>query len=229
MSITWCMVCGSRHSPEARCPGIEVGTGAEFTAWRVSVETPRGIQGYAVLLAPAGNLWRARILTFPNVMWTIPGGGCSMKFVGRTADEAEAPAVAFIRRHCAERSYLMRDELEPLPDGYVARGPACGADAIGLDPRFDRALPVRFGLNRPNVVGSTGNISRAGLFVATPRPLAEGAFAGMLLELEHCKVPLRGSVIWQRLLRQPGRDAGMGLELLDPPRIYLRYLDALAA
>jgi hypothetical protein len=229
VSISWCRLCGSSHPRDARCPGIEVPTGPEFAAWRVSVETPRGIQGYAVLLAPAGNQWRARILTFPNVMWTIPGGGCSMKFVGRTADEAEAPAVAFIRRHCAERSYLMRDELEPLPDGVLARGPAHGVDAIVLDPRFERALPVRFGLNRPSVVGSTGNMSRAGLFVATQRPLVEGAFAGMLLELEHCKVPLRGSVIWQRLLRQPGRDPGMGLELLDPPRIYLRYVDALAA
>lgn len=225
-TLCWCGRCGTEHPEDARCPTETEPDGLETPVWRITVETPRGPQGYGVLVSAVGQRWRARILTYPNVMWTVPGGGSSIKFFGRTAEDAERQAVAFIRRHCAERSYLMRDELEPLDLGPGGPRVAAGARDVRF-PRFDRRLPVRYGLNRPTLDGKTVNISESGLFVATRRPLIEGTLAGLLLELEHCKVPLRGSVVWNRIVPSFGRDAGMGLVLLQPPTIYLRYIKAL--
>lgn len=229
MTLAWCALCGIEHPTDARCPaGLEAG-GDETIAWRVTVETPRGMQGYAVLVAAVGERWRARILTFPNVMWTVPGGGSSIKFFARTPQEAERQAIAFIRAHCAGRSYVVRDELEPLLSGVVPEVRLRSEDSPLVDPRFHRSLPVQFGVSRPTVVAKTVNISAGGLFVATARPLVEGMLAGLLLELEHCKVPLRGAVIWKRELPTLGRDPGMGLSLLSPPTIYVRYVQALGS
>ena len=226
MSIDWCACCGTEHAAESGCPRVSEISNSEVPVWRVAVETPRGIDGYGVLVAPMGNSWRARILTYPNVMWTVPGGGSSIKFVGRTPEEAERLAVAFIRRHCGERSYVMRDELEALPDNHAILD-AGKKYPTHADPRFQRKLPVRFGEARPTIVGKTGNLSETGLFVHTRHPLVEGVLAGLLLELEHCKLPLRAQVVWQRVLPEPGREPGMGLELLKPPKIYVRYVQAL--
>jgi hypothetical protein len=186
------------------------------------------MQGFGVLVAAAGERWRARILTYPNVLWTVPGGGSSIKFYARSVEEVERKAIAFIRQHCAVRSYVLRDELQPVGlDEFLRAHPGDPADAVVREPRFRRVLPVRFGLSRPTVIGRTGNLSESGLFVTTPHPLGEGALAGLLLELEHSKVPLRGSVIWNRALPGLGRDPGMGLVLLNPPTIYVRYVQAL--
>ena len=64
---------------------------------------PRDIEVYGALVAPAGRLWRARILTYPNTLWAIPGDGGPMKFVGGTPQAAERQAIAFIEEHCAKR------------------------------------------------------------------------------------------------------------------------------
>jgi hypothetical protein len=130
-----------------------------------------------------------------------------------------------VREHCAGRGYVMRDELElceapramPPPEGAASRA-----------PRFARRLPVRFGRNRPTVLAATTNLSESGLFVATEHPMEEGELVGLLLELEHCKVPLRASVAWHRRGADWGRPAGMGLRLLDPPPVYQHYVHALA-
>jgi Tfp pilus assembly protein PilZ len=77
------------------------------------------------------------------------------------------------------------------------------------------------------VPARTFNLSAGGMFVATEHPLSEGQLVGLLLELEHCKLPLRGSVVWQRRTSGPGRPTGMGLRLLNPPEPYVKYVDAL--
>ena len=79
----WCPVCGSVHAGPRDCPGDLRATGPERHGWRVAVETPLGIEAYGILVAPTHERWRARILTFPNVLWTIPGGAATLKFVGR--------------------------------------------------------------------------------------------------------------------------------------------------
>ena len=104
--VHWCTVCGTEHSLEERCPGELTLTGPEQRCWQTSADTPTGLRGYGVLVAQAGDYWRARILTFPNILWTIPGGWASMKFVGRTKAEAEVKAVQYIRDHCDRKGFL---------------------------------------------------------------------------------------------------------------------------
>lgn len=220
----WCRVCGYRHSPSSHCQGEFRVTSAEFPGWKVNVETPRGILAFGVLLAQVGERWRARILTHPNVLWTIPGGSGTMKFVGATADLAEREAVAYIREHCANRGYTMRDQMADLRLPAVA----FGNDRRSSARRFSRILPVRYGVTKPTLFGRTGDLSTTGMFVHTSMPVAEGGSAGMLLELEHCRVPLRGKVIWTRCTPGPSRPAGMGMKLVRPPMVYEQYVHALA-
>ena len=119
------------------------------------------------------------------------------------------------RDHAQEPIRSGRGRLDPL------RLPTAHA-------RVDRSLPVRFGRSRPTLDGRTANLSESGLFVATDSLLAGGVSLGLLLELEHCKVPLRGTVVWQR--SQPSADlsSGMGMRLVNPPSVYLSYVRALA-
>jgi len=193
------------------------------------VDTPLGARGYGVLVAQAGSRWRARIVTFPNILWMIPGGGESIKFLARSEEEAVRCASSFIREHCLAKGYQMRDELqfvEPLQS--MADLGSRGRFAAKVAPRFLRRFTVRYGLGRPTQVGRTANVSVSGLFVATDRPLASGVSLGLVLELEHCKVPLRGTVVWSRSRPTSGHAAGMGLQLIQPPPAYVNYVRALA-
>ena len=78
----WCPVCCCRHRDKKDCPGELLATGPERQGWRVNVQTSTGIEACGVLVAPAGDSWRARILTFPNILWTVPDGSGTLKFVG---------------------------------------------------------------------------------------------------------------------------------------------------
>ena len=80
--MDWCRVCCTQHGSDASCPGELLATGPERHAWRVTVDTSRGMETYGVLVAPAGRHWRARVLTYPKALWVVPGGRASMKFVG---------------------------------------------------------------------------------------------------------------------------------------------------
>lgn len=226
---TWCRVCCTEHEPQGRCPGELQPTGPEREGWKIIAETPGGMQGYGVLLAEVGRRWRARILTFPNIPWVLPGGDGAIKFLGRTPEEAELKAARFIREHCTGNGYTLRDGLElvdsPAVPFAISARPGEGVPRVAT--RFARQLPVRFGENAPTIVGRTVNLSATGLFVYTDYPLEAGLLAGLLLELEHCKLPLRGSVVWVRRIPGPFRPPGMGLALFNPPTIYQRYIQAL--
>jgi len=222
--IAWCRVCGCRHSSGSHCRGELQATAAEFPGWKVNVETPRGMLAIGVLLAEAGASWRARIVTLPNVLWTVPGGGGTMKFVGATTEQVEQEAIAYIRDHCAERGYTMRDQMADLCSPAVSLNKVLDLKS----QRFSRMLPLRYGVAKPTLFGRTGDLSTTGLFVHTQFPVAEGGSAGMLLELEHCRLPLRGKVIWTRSEPGPSRPVGMGLQLVRPPEIYKSYVRALA-
>ncbi len=228
MAPQWCSVCCTQHLDQQRCPGDIAPTGPETEAWKVTVETPRGMQGYGVLLAEVGDRWRARILTYPNILWLVPGGAGSLKFLGRSESEAQFKATNFIRTHCVNRGYVMRDEIElvetePANDDPIFIIPHEGP----REPRFSRQLPVTFGESLPTMPGNTRNLSETGLFVSTDSPMGRNSTVGVILQMEHLKVPLRGSVVWSRHVPQVGRPAGMGLRLLDPPPEYTSYVKAL--
>ena len=168
-------------------------------------------------VARADEHWRARIVTFPNILWVVPGGGETMKFYGRTEEQARRLAADFVREHCVEKGYLMRDEVEfagKLHRPGISDFGATGSRSTVAAPRYGRRLPVRFGVSVPTHMGYTANLSETGLFIATLKPPGSGALLGLSLELEHCKVPLRGSVAWQRDAGSPVGEHGMGMKLV---------------
>jgi hypothetical protein len=165
------------------------------------------------------------VLTYPRIFWLVPGGHCTLKFIGRTPEEVERKAVAFIRAHCHERGYTMRDEITVVDSPRTRAKRPLRAEQ--QHPRFQRVLPVRFGENRPVMPGVTADLSEGGLFVACEQPADREMNVGILLHLEHCTVPLRGAVMWVRRVPRDGRPVGMGLRLFNPPGIYLSYVRAL--
>jgi hypothetical protein len=225
MALAWCAICGSTHPRPKDCPGDLRATGPERHGWRVAVETPHGIEAYGILVAPSSDLWRARILTYPNVLWTIPGGGSTIKFVGATAQASEAKAVAFVEGHIRARGYLRRDGIDPVVAGRFRAEAARGASAPAL--RKIRSIPVRFGTGPSLFSAMTGNISESGLFVATFAPLDPGLAIRVLVDLDLGALGMRGEVVWARRRMVLGRPVGMGVKLISPPPPYLEFVREL--
>jgi len=226
MALTWCPACGSDHADPAECPGDLRATGPERHGWRVAVETPHGIEAYGVLVAPSTDAWRARVVTYPNILWTIPGGTRTLKFVGPTPQEAEARAIAFVEGHIKARGYARRDALDSPTVGRIraeARALAAAAPAL----RKMRAIPVRFGVGTSLFAAMTGNLSESGMFVTTMAPRGVGDALRVVLDLEVGPVGLKGEVVWRRDRLMLGRPVGMGVELLAPPDAYREFVREL--
>ena len=214
----WCGVCGSAHAEPRDCPGDLRATGDERHGWRVAVETPHGIEAYGVLVAPTHEKWRARILTFPNVLWTIPGGAATLKFVGATPQTAEALAVSFIEGHIRSRGYARRDALDAVSTGAY-RAEARPGTVIAAALRKPHAMPVRFGQGAALFSAMTANVSECGLFVATMAPLDSGAALRLMVSLETGPLGMKGEVVWSRPKIVLGRPVGMGVRLDEPPSL----------
>lgn len=227
MAQAYCPVCCTAHSQAVDCPGDLRATGPERHAWRIEVDTPRGKQSMGVLVAPSYDLWRARILTYPNVLWAIPGGAATLKFVGRTAPEAEAKAVAFVEAHCFEKGYLRRDGLVPAEAGrFDADETPSGRRPKSPLPakRRLRALPVRFGERRADRQGISVNLSEDGMCIATSAPLEAGSSLRIVMPLQRETIEVEAIVIWARTRPEPGRPLGMGVRLSAAPAAYLRFV-----
>jgi hypothetical protein len=230
MSAPWCAVCNTRHAPGADCPGELNANGPERPGWRVTVETPNGIESYGVLVAPCRQAWRARILTYPNVLWLVPGGSTTMKFASKTPEEVERLAIDFIEEHCNQRGFRRRDQMVPIDAGPVApeagaSGPSPGRQATA--PRRLHSLPVRFGPDRATQLGSTADLSEEGMFIMTSVPLEAGVSVLLHLDLVGTTVPLQGLVMWSRTRREPGRPVGMGIRIVNPPQVYVNFVKTL--
>jgi len=227
MSPTWCPECCTRHDPRGTCPGPLLATGDERAGWRITVETKTGLDAIGVLVAPCGTRWRARILTYPNVLWTVPGGSGAMKFAAASPQEAERLAIAFIKAHCIERGWRRRDEVVVATLGSFADERAPDAVAPSPARRRLRSFPIWFGLLVPTIEATTANVSETGLFISTTRLLDPGASVLMRLDLYTFRVALRGQVVWSRGSNEPGRPAGFGVRLVDPPAMYVRFVETL--
>ena len=205
-------------------------TGAERHGWRASFKTPGDTEVYGVLVAPAGRLWRALVLTYSNTLWTIPGSDRTMKFVGATPRKAEREAIAFIESRCAERGY---QRLEDIPVVETVDVDPEGAPGVSESTRAHpprrklRSVPVRWGHKSARRDAVTLELSEGGLFVVSRTPLEPGAVVHLELELDTSTVPLRGMVAWIRKRPEPGRPAGMGIRLSKPPAMYLHYVKQL--
>jgi hypothetical protein len=208
VSRSFCPICGSPHGELESCPGELRATGAERAGWRVRVETPSGHEEIGVLLAPSYDRWRARIVTYPNVLWSAPGRRGALKFVGDTLEQAEAQAIAFVERH-------VRAKRQPRPGFAAAR-------------RKLARLPVRFSLERAIARGVTVNLSAEGMFVGVGSPVEGGRTLLIHLDMEGHTLPLRGLVMWNRTDGEPLHPAGMGIRLSEPTAIYQSFVAALA-
>jgi Tfp pilus assembly protein PilZ len=226
MALAWCSTCGCDHVKQEDCPGDLRATGPERHGWRVAVETPHGIEAYGVLVAPSTESWRARVVTYPNILWTIPGGTRTIKFVGSTPQEAEARAIAFVEGHVKARGYSRRDALDGPTVGRIrAEARALAAPAPAL--RKMRSLPVRFGVGPTLFAAMTGNLSESGMFVTTLAPLETGEALRVLINLDTGPVGLKGEVVWRRDRLVLGRPVGMGVQLLAPPETYREFVREL--
>lgn len=226
MSDEWCLVCCTRHEPGAECPGDLLATSPERYGWRVNVETPRGIEAYAVLVSQVRDRWRARIITYPNVLWLVPRGDGTIKFLADDPRQAERQAIDFIHQHCRDKGYSIRRSVSEVVPGTVdpeAASSGAGTPAI----RVIRFLPVRFGVVGATEAGGTGNLSETGMFIITKTPVLSGSNLKMMLGVDGDPIPLEGQVRWMRDKPHVGRSPGMGVQLTAPPRPYTEYLRSL--
>ena len=221
-----CKACGSIHPGEKRCPGEIQPTGPESAGWRVNVGTGNGIEAFAVLVTPCGGFWRARILTFPNVLWKVPGRAETLKFIASSPRQVLDQAIAFVRGHCSARGFTLRGESMLV--SLTALGPGGSLVMAEPAPRKLRFLPVQFGIVRPSESGGTGNMSETGLFVITRAPIDAGHELRLMLHAEDAALDLTGCVIWTaKELRESDRPPGMGIRLVEPPAPYLTYVRRL--
>ena len=187
---------------------------------------------YGILLAEAEPHWRARLLTYPSMLWCIPGARETMKFVADSPGKAEELALEFIREHCRDRGIRILDDnlADELESGPIDReyAPQRHVESA-LAERHVRLYEIRFGATKADTRARTRDLSRGGLFVVTDQPLSPGRALKMLLELDDYTIPLVGTVAWVRTRAESGRPAGMGIELRDPPPMYVRHVRSVAA
>jgi uncharacterized protein (TIGR02266 family) len=227
MSGRFCETCCTPHLAEASCPGELRATGPELPAWEVTVETPRGLEQIAVLLAPSHERWRARITTRPRTLWLVPGGASTLKFAGDTRERAVDQAVAFIDQHCVRRGYYRRDSMLPVELSQRPEPlPIRPRTAIPLHRKRCR-LALRWGVGRAFVAAATDNLSVQGMFVATRHPADPGTSVRLRVDLAGTTAELDALVMWTRPRPERGRPVGMGLRLVHPPPAYADFVVAL--
>ncbi len=223
----WCAVCCTRHRSGSDCPGTLLATGPERHAHKFAVAHPDGRLEYlGVLIAESGELWRARVFTYPNMLWSVPGGRGTIKFVGATAKEAGARAIEFLEEHCAARRATMQEAVVEPPVGVVDRE---NADHLspkgGREERHPCKVPIRFGEDKATQAATTANLSAGGVYVATDKPIGKDRPIRMLLEVQEYTIPLVGTVAWVRRQEETGKPRGMGVRLHHPPALYQRYVE----
>jgi len=225
--MTWCRKCGAGHPDEEPCPGPLLATGPERHGWRITVDTPTGMRSYGVVVAPCGQSWRARAVTFPDQLWLVPKGRVSLKFYGSSPQDAEAQAVLFIEQYCEAQGFPAHEILPPVETQPL---PAENAESFSVDAnpwRRLQAAPVRFGHAAPHRKGRTLNLSERGMFICTDDPPEPGSTVRLELNLGDKLLALRGVVAWRRRRPVRGRPLGMGVRLAGPPRAYTRQLEQI--
>ena len=225
--VEWCRRCGARHS-KALCLGELLAAEPERHGWRVAVDTQTGRVVHGVLLAPTGDCWRARIMTFPRTLWVVPGGTKTLKFLGGDPNQVESQAIAFVEDHCKRMGHSIVDDpaliAEPDP---VDLEQCAEADEAEVVRRKLRTVLIRFGPTKPDRRAKTADLSEKGLFIATSEPYARGTKLQLLLEVSGARIPLRGTVQWARTVTAPGRPEGMGVRLIRPPAFYVQFVRRL--
>ena len=221
----WCAVCCTQHEPRKNCPGNLLATGPERHARKYAVTQDKRLEYYGILIAEAGDLWRARVFTYPNMLWSVPGGRGTVKFVGATAKEAEELAIAFLRSHCEERRYTMQDATDEVAPGSMDSEKAEKTDPKqGKEDRHPCKVPIRFGEEKATQAATTANLSVGGIYIATSNLLPAGKTIKMLLDVQAYTIPLTGTIAWVREEEEEGRPKGVGVQVHNPPSLFVRYV-----
>lgn len=237
-AAAWCSACGTRHDRLADCPGDLGPEGPERSGWTIDVATPAGgVRTYGVVVAPARRGWTAGIVTWPNKVWTIPGGRTPLRFPGESPREAEAAAIAYLKDELVrrgERRWLEPPAPPPDPKGILGndddgrREPSATAHAGGAVVRRKRCgVACAFGHTTPALPAKIGNVSDRGLFVQTSRPLDRGAVVRVELPVDRGTIRLRGVVVWSRAEPVEGRQRGMGIRITRLPAGYAEWIRGL--
>ena len=227
---TWCAVCCTRHVGGPVCPGELRATGPERLGRRIQARSSDRVEIYGVLIAEAGDLWRGRVITFPNMLWSVPGGRGTMKFVSKSAAEAEQAAMEYILAHCADRKLAVEEATGEVPCAPIENEVAAvQSPRRGREPRLLHGLSIRYGEQKATERGRTADLSKGGLCVITDAPLPQGTTLKLILELDAYSIPLTGKVAWSRDVDAPGRPKAMGVQLISPPAMYQRYVRTVVA
>ena len=225
---SWCAQCCTRHDDTNSCPGQVRITGLERHGWRGVYKTAHGGEAYGTLIAPAGQRWCARIVTCPNILWCIPGQGRAMKFVADTPHEAEAQAIGYVKDHCRRLGYRPLEDL-PASVRIDMHDPGTPSPRPSPACRKLHAMSIKWGIDAPTADAGTRDLSESGLFLITPDPPEPGVPVRLHLRLEALAMPLEGRVVWRRERAEPGRPAGMGVQLRRPPALYVQFVRQLGA
>jgi len=98
--------------------------------------------------------------------------------------------------------------------------------------RLRRRMRIRYGTDKPEFTGYTGNVSRTGLMIRAVRVFAPGTRLRLEVDLGESVHHVEGRVRWAReggvRFLSTGR-IGMGIEFVDPPASLLEALRAGAA
>jgi Tfp pilus assembly protein PilZ len=226
-SKSWCTVCCTRHAPGGDCPGSLLATGPERHARKITaIAEDNQVEYYGILIAEAGDHWRARIFTYPDLLWRVPGGAGTVKFAGTTARDAESHAIEYVEEHCDEQGSKVTETVE---DEIPLRVEAENADRQtahgGKEHRHLCKLPIRFGEEMAIQVATTANFSAKGIYIATDKLVKRGKRLHMSLTVEAYTISLAGTVMWVRDDDEPGKPKGLGVRLERPPAMYLRYVE----
>jgi len=88
-------------------------------------------------------------------------------------------------------------------------------------------IRLRWGVERPSLRASTGDLSVHGMFVATRRPADPGSSLRLDVEIAGSTARLDAVVMWTRREAEGGLPCGMGLRLVHPPPAYADFVTAL--
>ena len=98
--------------------------------------------------------------------------------------------------------------------------------------RAHRRIEVRYGPERPQFIGYSGNVSRSGIMVRAIRVFAPGTLLNLELKFPDGSFKVRGEVVWARegpvQLMSTGR-VGMGINFVGPSEEFLGYLERVSA
>lgn len=229
--VDWCVRCGVRHGSKSPCPLVSHVASPERNAWQ-GVYTKDGTDlTVQVVVAPLENGWRARIVTAHSAMWVIPRTTVTMKFVHSSAIGARDLAVAYLTDAMPRAGYKSRATAEIATDHQdppvERRGQEADLPCPEVATRKLHKLSARWGLNRPEQVANTGNLSMGGMFLVTDVPPEPGATVTVRLDIESCSMPLRGRVIWNRPAANRSQPPGMGISLIRPPALYREFVSRL--